>query len=282
MWRWADGPEDGDGGDPNDVGTAWIVTFAGDERVSSEGVAEGRWITRAEARRLAETEGYELAFFDEILVGFDARDARAHDPGWNDERRQRSLLRPEVARPLSVDNVVWPTIFDGPWEEVQVLDGPQGKQIGVTWVYDRRVIGPNAPLWHDLDRMKGRLAEQGAGPADVVLVAVAWCFRWNGEPNPYPEGIWGPYAMVDTEPEELEESWTLLGYDVAGGSLNSSLVSFYRTPEDGDRLREKWAPKLNEHHLLHDQDAAFAFAEDANTGVPAEYMQHVYSLYRLP
>jgi hypothetical protein len=190
-------------------------------------------------------------------------------------------LRHDVARPLSVDNRVWPTVFDGPWEEVPLRDGPQGKQIGVSWVYDRTVIGPNAPLWHDLSRMKSRLDGQGADPAVLVLVAVGWCFRWNGEPNPYPTGIWGPYAMEDTEPEEPEESWTLLGYDVADGSFNSRLVDFYGAPEDSDRLRARWAPKLNEHHLFRDQDPAFAFAEDTNTRVPADAMHHVYSLYRL-
>jgi hypothetical protein len=56
-------------------------------------------------------------------------------------------LRHDVARPLSVDNRVWPTVFDGPWEEVPLRDGPQGKQIGVSWAYDRTAIRPNARLW---------------------------------------------------------------------------------------------------------------------------------------
>jgi hypothetical protein len=44
MWKYADGPEDApDENDPNDVGAAWIVTFTGDERISSEEVAEGQW-----------------------------------------------------------------------------------------------------------------------------------------------------------------------------------------------------------------------------------------------
>jgi hypothetical protein len=82
MWKFGDGPEDEpDENDPNDVGAAWIVTFDGDERISSEEVAAGHWITRAEARRLAEAEGYELAFFDELLFGFDAREACDDNPG---------------------------------------------------------------------------------------------------------------------------------------------------------------------------------------------------------
>jgi hypothetical protein len=190
----------------------------------------------------------------------------------------------DVARPLSVDRGVWPTIFDGPRVDVPLFDEwpPRGKQIGVTQDYDRTVIGPNAPLWHNLDRMKMRLDEQSADPADSVLVAVGWCFRWDGGPSPYPPGIWGPYAMADTEPAEPEPSWTLLGYDVADGSLNGWLSNCHCTPDDSDFSREKWGAKLNEHHLFRDQDSAFAFVEVVNTHVPHNLMFHVYSLYRLP
>jgi hypothetical protein len=44
MWKYGDGREDAPTeNDPNDVGAAWIVTFTGDERISSEEVAEGQW-----------------------------------------------------------------------------------------------------------------------------------------------------------------------------------------------------------------------------------------------
>ena len=50
MWKYEDGPEDArDEGDPNDVGPAWIDTYDGDARISSEQVADGEWITRAKA-----------------------------------------------------------------------------------------------------------------------------------------------------------------------------------------------------------------------------------------
>ncbi len=288
MWKFEDGPEDAPyEGDPSDVGRAWIVTFAGDRRISSEEVAEEQSITRAEAGRLAEREGYELTIFDEILVGFDAREAGEHDPYWGDQRRQRFLLRHDVARPLSIDRSVWPTIFDGPWQAVPVTDGPGGKRIGdqVVWVHDRNKIGPNAPLWQNLDRMQNKLDEQGADPAGIVLVAVGWCFRWNGEESPYPEDSirsysMGPYDMKEAEPAEPERSWDLLGYDVATGSLTSGLSNGFYAPEDSARLREQWAAKLNAHHLFRDQDSAFAFVEAMNARDTCDPWFHVYSLYR--
>jgi hypothetical protein len=65
MWKDEDGPEDApDEGGPNDVGPAWLDTYEGDERVSSEKVRDGEWITRAEAQRVAAANGYELAVDD--------------------------------------------------------------------------------------------------------------------------------------------------------------------------------------------------------------------------
>ena len=65
MWKYEDGPEDApEEGSPDDVGPAWIDTYEEDERISSEQVAKGDWMTRAEAQRLASEGGYELAIDD--------------------------------------------------------------------------------------------------------------------------------------------------------------------------------------------------------------------------
>ena len=65
MWKYEDGLRNApDEGDPNEVGPAWIDTYDGDERISNEQVADGEWTTRAEAQRLAESNGYELALDD--------------------------------------------------------------------------------------------------------------------------------------------------------------------------------------------------------------------------
>jgi hypothetical protein len=60
-WKFEEGPEDAtEEGSPEDAGPAWIDTFRGDAIVDTEPVADGAWITRAEARRLAAERGYEL------------------------------------------------------------------------------------------------------------------------------------------------------------------------------------------------------------------------------
>jgi hypothetical protein len=55
-WKFEDGPEDATSPDPNDVGPAWIEFADG----QSKAVNSGEWISRAEARRLAKSEGYIL------------------------------------------------------------------------------------------------------------------------------------------------------------------------------------------------------------------------------
>src|SRR5438105_4365006 len=65
MWKLEDGPEDTpEQGSPDDVGPAWIETYATDGSVTSEKVARGDWITRSEAHRLAEAAGFELMIDD--------------------------------------------------------------------------------------------------------------------------------------------------------------------------------------------------------------------------
>lgn len=56
-WKWEEGFEEGE----TPVGPAWLDTVGDDgERISSEEVAGGNWIPRAEAIKLAEENGYEL------------------------------------------------------------------------------------------------------------------------------------------------------------------------------------------------------------------------------
>jgi hypothetical protein len=55
-WKYEEGPEDAEGKDPNDVGPVWIDRPDG----SSEKANGGEWMTRADARKLAEENGWVL------------------------------------------------------------------------------------------------------------------------------------------------------------------------------------------------------------------------------
>ena len=209
---------------------------------------------------------------DEELIGFDAREAGEYDSRWDAKRRQSFLLRPEVVRPLSLDLDVWPTIF-----EIGSLETTSRFRPGT------RPRG--APLWDNLDLMSGHLKQQRVHPNDMVLVAIGWLplpgFRETGVVSPYPPGIGDPFLLEPAEPDQPKRSWDLLGYDVADGAWFSGLSNCAYTREERARLRETWAPKLNEHHLFRDHEPALDFIQVTNARVPEHAPFHAYSLYRL-
>ena len=59
IWKLEDGPEDApEAGSPEDVGPAWL--HAPGTKFDQQDIAGGKWITRAEAKAIAEENGYEL------------------------------------------------------------------------------------------------------------------------------------------------------------------------------------------------------------------------------
>jgi hypothetical protein len=205
---------------------------------------------------------------EEMLIGFDARRAGAYDPSWDDdERRRRFLLRRDVPRPLSVDRYTWPSLADVGYGRDD-LHADVRERLGIGW---------NQNLWVSLDRLKRYLAGRGTDPAEFVLVAVGWLSRLG-----FPDTPGGPYPWSPrVEPARPENSWILLGYDVADPAPFSGLSDCGYTPAESERLREEWAPRLNEHHLFTEQEDAFTFVEVSNERVPEHAPFHVFSLYRL-
>jgi hypothetical protein len=60
-WKFEEGPADApEEGSPDDAGPAWLEITDPEGTIIDE-VADGEWITRAEARRLAHEVGYELS-----------------------------------------------------------------------------------------------------------------------------------------------------------------------------------------------------------------------------
>jgi hypothetical protein len=193
----------------------------------------------------------------ECLLGFDVRVPLGEDL-WPLERRRLFLIRDDVAAPLSVDTMVWPSVFD----ERQTPE----------W------IGGNAGLWEDL----GKLRRHWTGPAatDVVgpysLIAVAW---WSDAGFEDASDV-GPYADP-TNPPQRDETWRLLGFDVADGSLLSGLSNCGFEAGEAAPL-EHFAADLNDHHLLATLDAAFAFRDATNARVPEHAPFFVYALHEIP
>jgi hypothetical protein len=167
----------------------------------------------------------------EVLLGFDAR--RIERSGYREKLPIDYRLRTEVEDILSVDTMVWPSA---------VLDAP-------SW------IGPNAPFWEDLDRLRSAPLSSGAN----WIIAAAW--RSLGQEatkyGPYPE---------PTRPGRIDPAWTFLGFDIADPGISGLSNCGYG--QERQVLATEWGPHLNRYHLFEDLDRAFAFRAITNARVP--------------
>lgn len=182
--------------------------------------------------------------WEEVVIGFDARAPYAEVPaGWDPERRDSYLLRPEVEAPLSVDEAVWPrrgsALAEGRLE----------------------VLTPRFARLEEALR---------ATPGDEVVVAIT---QWRGPGEPEP-----PFEPAS--PARPDPAWRRLGWDVVSGVFPSGLSNcMYR----GDEVLEwrAWAEKLNDHHLFDDLPSAFAFRDRADRRVPEHAPFAVLGLYEV-
>lgn len=191
-------------------------------------------------------------------IGFDARVTGAERPPWDADRRALYLLRTDVRVPASTDRLVWPSLFD-------LAAAPAAP----AWT------GANAMLWDDLDRLRGFVAERWPQPVPShAIVAVTWVSdRGFAE-----AGATGPYREP-TKPSATSPAWSVLGFDVADGSLLSGLTNCGYAPDEVDVLRARWGPRLNESHLFSSIGDALAFREVADARVPEHAPFFVYGLY---
>lgn len=192
--------------------------------------------------------------YTETVIGFDAREQYLR-PGeyWTPGRRREFLLRPDVERPLSVDALVWPSVF-------HALPVPD-------------CGGVVADLWDDLDEMRAALAERPLPPHRIV--AISWLTddpAAKGGPRRSPRGA---------IPCALGPEWELLGHDVADGRCISGLSSGGYSGLERAELGPAWTPRLNGAHLLATVEDAFAFRRVADTRASDRAPFFVYALRAL-
>ncbi len=144
------------------------------------------------------------------IIGFDAREAWLEkDALWDAERTRQFLPSDEPHKPLSADTLVWPSLFDVEpclsWLDLDPdLAGFEGLDVP-------EELGINRPLWQSLWQLRECLQSQWRF-ADKPYSIVAIC-RCSDEGTIAPTNTW-PYRIA-TSPGRLDETWRLLGFDVA-------------------------------------------------------------------
>lgn len=210
----------------------------------------------------------------ERLLGFDARkmwlDAEAH---WSAEHRIRFLLRNDSRPILSIDEFVWPSVFTT--DQWPVATETQLEEHGLTGPARPSWIGLNVPLWESLTALREQLDVHAASIHRPYWTVAVTVFPAGQVEKPAGHGP----ASGGSDPAKVAESWRLLGYDVADGSLVSGLSNCGFTPEEQRLAAQRWSAHLNRHHLLDSASAADQFRQYTDSRVPEHAPFWVYGLF---
>lgn len=177
----------------------------------------------------------------EVVLGYDVRTPiDADDPLWTPSRRAQYLLRPDIQRPLSVDEVVW-----------------LRPNTTVRWGEGATIETPKCTALAD------------ALATDGTPIAIT---QWQGPGEPE---IWVP---THADPAAIDPSWIHVGWDVCDGFFPSGLCNCGYLEGEREPLAA-FAERLNEHGLFADLPSAFAFRDLTNRRVAEHAPFAVLGLY---
>jgi len=208
---------------------------------------------------------------EERILGFDIRlDANDYvDSFWDAAKRDTYLIQPKTKWPLSVDTLVWPSVF-------------RYSNIGDSSLDDRRLpINTQVAasgLWSDARMMRGWFTENTKVNSRGIPIAI----HLFAESTLTIDQFGSDVLEMEVRPPEQTDNRLPLGFDVADSGRISGLNDCGYSPEELQRLRPQWSHRLNEFGLLANFDDALKFKEIADVRVPEHSPFYVYSLYRLP
>ena len=211
--------------------------------------------------------GDDLAMSARHLLGFDAREmwlpftSRGNrEGGWTQQQKSEWLLRADVDRPLSVDYLVWTSVFS------------PGAGLVPSWVYGDSVQG----IWSKLSELYASLPES----LQQESAGRYWIIGINVEGRGALDPAWNDIMTV---PAVIQEDWEFLGYDVADRWLLSGLSNCTHVSEkDFDDLRRRFLDHINSYHLFTDYRVACKFRSLSGRRVPDHKPFYVFGLWHLP
>lgn len=187
------------------------------------------------------------------ILGFQLRLSLDQISEWNKERRTTFLLREDIAKPLSVDEEIWPVLDDAKARNDLFLN-PELPSNGLN-VHDLR---PRVPAWPE----KGCLIAITASDAEVSNLRS----RHRIEPEVRPA-------------QALEElGLRLLGFDVADVWLYSGL-SNCALGESKSMLSQRFSRSINHFGLFDSHEEAEVFRHGADSRIPDHAPFIVYGLW---
>jgi hypothetical protein len=191
----------------------------------------------------------------ENVIGYDAREMwRQPSADWDWSRRQSYLIDTAVSKPLSVDTMVWASVFDGEH------NGDRWKCPEMPEEYE---------LWPDYEAMFRAIQIFG-----TEKLGCYWGIALTVLPETAVTSIWEKLGLLQGAPKS---SWELIGYDVADEGFISALSNCgYFEGET-----KPTAERLYEHHLFSERSAAEEFRTLSNHRVSEHAPFFVFGIYRL-
>ena len=190
------------------------------------------------------------------LIQFDVR-LRADDyvsSFWDQKDRNIYLLRPQTEWPLSVDPLIWPSVF---YSEIfrEATNLPYGS-IEVDPSTD------DGQYWLNLDHMKAHYETHKRPENQGVFVAIH-LFSEKALDSNFISYSSGNCALVlgETNPSECPSGCEFLGYDVADASRISGLANCSYTDLERRQLEQVWSSRLNSYGLLKTLEDAVEFRQ---------------------
>ena len=187
---------------------------------------------------------------------------------WDGDHRNRFLLKPGVEWPLSVDPLVWPSVF---YSEIF--------RQGTKLPYGSIEVPPSTDdshYWRNLAEMRSYY-EKHKGPTSRGVPVALQIFSENDLVSDELTLVFGD----STNPGEPPPNSELLGFDVADLSGISALSNCEYSREDNERLRPVWEPRLNVFGLLTTLQYAAEFRRLSDSRVPEHSPLWVYGIWRL-
>lgn len=204
-----------------------------------------------------------------LILGFDAKVTVPVD--WNSKRRDDYLLCKDRVFPKSVDDMVWPSIFD-------VTD--ELKRPSFTGIFQK--------YWQNLDELQQHVKHH---QGEIVAVALEmesclpkhlneWNARLSGFSQDQDSDSTSSIPIV-ARPDNIDDTFTFIGYDVADEWGLSGLMNCggYTESELNDERVKSMISSLNANHLSNSYPAACQFAEYCNSRVKEHAPFFVYSIW---
>ena len=168
----------------------------------------------------------------ERIIGYDAREFSQNLDTWSEQAREGYLYRLDVVKPLSVDAMIWPSIFSADHRP------PPLPHVGFQ------------SFWSEFARLRTAVTtafeEKPLSEYRMIAATLVLDPDANSQAVPWDERI------PPVDPDRREPDWKFLGFDVADQWALSGLTDCGFVPglDDVRALRQRWAPLLNKFHLF--------------------------------